>query len=187
MWTSARHLTRGATTRGCGRVVDHLSRAFTVSTLTQTRGAHGPSEILSTPRPSLDAPSSTIDEALTRGRQLYRDACREIPWVMTNYALEEVTTSKDIRRTLKAMIRAKGEDIMRVLPNEEWAGALDQAVMRGREELIALEAHHYQRHHVITTFVNARCVDAAASEGNAGTTKSAFVKSFLSDGRREMH
>jgi NADH dehydrogenase (ubiquinone) 1 alpha subcomplex subunit 6 len=183
MWTSARHLTRATTTQG--RIVaDQLSRAFTVSALTETRV--GPSDILSTPRPSLDTPSSTIDEALTRGRQLYRDACREIPWVLSNYALEEVTTSRDIRRTLKAMIREKGEDIMRTLPSDEWPGAVDQAVMRGREELVALEAHHYQRHHLIATFVNARCVDAA-SEGTKGATKSAFVKSFLSDGRREMH
>ena len=183
MWTSARHLTRATTTTEGRGIVAHLSRAFTVSASTETRA--GPSDILSTPRPSLETPSATIDEALTRGRRLYRDACREIPWVLTNYALEEVTTTRDVRRALKAMIREKGDDIMRALPNDEWAGALDQAVMRGREELIALEAHHYQRHHLITTFVNARCVDATTSNGNAG--KSAFVKSFLSDGRREMH
>jgi len=69
----------------------------------------------------------------------------------------------------------------------EGAGALDQALMRGREELIALEAHHYNRHHLITNFVNARCVETTGKERATTTTKSAFVKDFLSNGRREMH
>jgi len=106
---------------------------------------------------------------------------------MENYALEEVTTTREIRAALKAMIRERGEEIKQRLPMSEWAGALDQALMRGREELIALEAHHYNRHHLITNFVNARCVETTGKERATTTTKSAFVKDFLSNGRREMH
>jgi len=180
MWLSARRLARATTARDVVHRHDRLSRGVTASATAATR-ANGPSDILSTPRPSVDRPSASIDEALTRGRQLYRDACREIPWVLSNYAMEEVTTQSDVRRALKGMIRAKGEDIMRTLPRDDWSGALDQAVMRGREELVALEAHHYQRHHLIAHFVNAECAETTSE-----VEKSAFVKNFLSNGRREM-
>jgi hypothetical protein len=40
---------------------------------------------------------------------------------------------------------------------------------------------------LITNFVNARCVEATGKERATTTTKSAFVKDFLSNGRREMH
>ena len=180
MWPSARRLARATTARDVVAHRHRLSRGVTASANAVTR-ANGPSDILSTPRPSRDRPSTSIDEALTRGRRLYRDACREIPWVLSNYALEEVTTQTDVRRALKGMIRAKGEDIMRTLPRDDWSGALDQAVMRGREELVALEAHHYQRHHLIAHFVNAECAETTSE-----VEKSAFVKNFLSNGRREM-
>jgi NADH dehydrogenase (ubiquinone) 1 alpha subcomplex subunit 6 len=180
MWLSARRLARATTARDVVHHHHRLSRGVTASATAMTR-ANGPSDILSTMRPSRDRPSTSIDEALTRGRELYRDACREIPWVLSNYAMEEVTTRNDLRRALKGMIRAKGEDIMRTVPRDDWSGALDQAVMRGREELVALEAHHYQRHHLI-----ARFVDAERAETKSEVEKSAFVKNFLSNGRREM-
>lgn len=182
MWTTAgRRLARASIERA------NPASAVPRRAFAATDARVGSSEILSTPRPSAERPSVDADEALDRGRRFYRDCCREIPWVMENYALEEVTTTREIRAALKAMIRERGEEIKQRLPMSEWAGALDQALMRGREELIALEAHHYNRHHLITNFVNARCVETTGKERATTTTKSAFVKDFLSNGRREMH
>ena len=182
MWTTAGRRLARASTRRASPPSAVRWRAFA-----SDDARVGSSEILSTPRPSAERPSVDADEALDRGRRFYRDCCREIPWVMENYALEEVTTTREVRAALKAMIRERGEEIKQRLPMSEWAGALDQALMRGREELIALEAHHYNRHHLITNFVNARCVEATGKERATTTTKSAFVKDFLSNGRREMH
>ena len=124
------------------------------------------------------ARSTTYAEALKRGRDLYRDACREIPWVMENYALSEVTSARKIRATLKEVMKANARTIEATHAPETRAAAMDNALMRAREELVALEAHHYQRHHLITQFVNPRCAEASG----AGAARSAFVENFLSGG-----
>lgn len=126
--------------------------------------------------------STSYAEALKRGRDLYRDACREIPWVMENYALGEVTSAGKIRASLKELMKANARAIEAAHAPERRAAALDNALMRGREELVALEAHHYQRHHLITQFVNPRCADASGG----GAARSAFVEDFLSGGRTRL-
>ena len=163
--------TRRHEARGLRRLVTARLRAYATS------------EALSAARPT-ETPSASYAEAQRRGRGLYRAACREVPWVLDNYALREVTTETRVRRVLKDLMRAHAEKIDGASNDDAVrAGLLDRALMRGREELVALEAHHFQRHHMITQFVNAKCVDAV--RGRDG--ESAFLSEFLSGGREELN
>lgn len=151
--------------------------------MTARRRAYATSEALSAARPT-ETPSASYAEAQKRGRGFYRAVCREVPWVLDNYALREVTTETHVRRVLKDLMRAHAEKIDGASNDDAVrAGLLDRALMRGREELVALEAHHFQRHHMITQFVNAKCVDAV--RGRDG--ESAFLSEFLSGGRKELN
>jgi NADH dehydrogenase (ubiquinone) 1 alpha subcomplex subunit 6 len=168
-----RRTMRSASQRAVTRAIDRARR--TLSTEKTPASA-----LWSSPRP-VDTPSRDYDEALRRGRALYRDVCREIPWVMDNYSMNEVTTATKLRRAVKDVMRAKIEELEMKTRPENRANALDIALWRAREELIALEAHHYQRHHLITRFVNPRAVNASKAK------RSAFVDDFLSGGRIELH
>ena len=151
--------------------------------MTARRRAYATSEALSAARPT-ETPSASYAEAQKRGRGFYRAVCREVPWVLDNYALREVATETRVRRVLKDLMRAHAEKIDGASNDDAVrAGLLDRALMRGREELVALEAHHFQRHHMITQFVNAKCVDAV--RGRDG--ESAFLSEFLSGGRKELN
>ena len=151
--------------------------------MTARRRAYATSEALSAARPT-ETPSASYAEAQKRGRGFYRAVCREVPWVLDNYALREVATETHVRRVLKDLMRAHAEKIDGASNDDAVrAGLLDRALMRGREELVALEAHHFQRHHMITQFVNAKCVDAV--RGRDG--ESAFLSEFLSGGRKELN
>ena len=127
-----------------------------------------------------DAPSATYAEAQRRGRAFYRDCCREVRAALDAYALREVTTETRVRRALKDVVRASGDAVERASRDDGVKAALlDRARARGREELAALEAHHYQRHHLITTFVRGARDDATRDDA----TRDAFVREFL-DGAR---
>ena len=103
---------------------------------------------------------------------------------MDNYSLREVTTETRLRRAVKDLFRANMANIERY-PEDKRAGVLDVALLRAREELVAVEAHHYQRHHLITNFVNASAVKANADGKDAG--KSAFLRDFLATQRTELN
>ena len=151
--------------------------------MTARRRAYATSEALSAARPT-ETPSASYAEAQKRGRGFYRAVCREVPWVLDNYALREVATETHVRRVLKDLMRAHAEKIDGASNDDAVrAGLLDRALMRGREEMVALEAHHFQRHHMITQFVNAKCVDAV--RGRDG--ESVFLSEFLSGGRKELN
>ena len=154
-------------------------RAYASSTI----APRGQSETLSYARP-VASPSKDYAEAQRRGRDFYRDICREIPWIMDNYSLREVTTETRLRRAVKDLLRANMANIERY-PEEKRAGVLDVALLRAREELVAVEAHHYQRHHLITNFVNASAVKANADGKDEG--KSAFLRDFLATQRTELN
>ena len=147
-----------------------------------TIAPRGQSETLSYARP-VASPSKDYAEAQRRGRDFYRDICREIPWIMDNYSLREVTTETRLRRAVKDLLRANMANIERY-PEEKRAGVLDVALLRAREELIAVEAHHYQRHHLITNFVNSSAVKANDGKDRG---KSAFLRDFLATQRTELN
>jgi len=103
---------------------------------------------------------------------------------MDNYSLREVTTETRLRRAVKDLLRANMVNIERY-PEERRAAVLDVALMRAREELIAVEAHHYQRHHLITNFVNSSAVKANVD--GKDQAKSAFLRDFLATQRTELN
>ena len=78
--------------------------------MTARRRAYATSEALSAARPT-ETPSASYAEAQKRGRGFYRAVCREVPWVLDNYALREVTTETHVRRVLKDLMRAHAEKI----------------------------------------------------------------------------
>ena len=164
-------------------------RAFDASTHTapaSTRAAHtarmGQSEILSQQRP-LQTPSGDLREAERRGRNFFRRICRAIPDVMENYQLKEITTQEHLRRSLGELVRANMGEVTRY-PPEARAGVLDQALMRAEEEYVAVVSHHFQRHHLITNFVNSACKE---SKDGSKDAQSSFLKDFLSGGVRELN
>jgi NADH dehydrogenase (ubiquinone) 1 alpha subcomplex subunit 6 len=163
-------------------------RAFAASTraLHASRAAHtapmGQSEILSQPRP-LQTPSRDIREAERRGRDFFRRICRAIPQVMEDYQLKEITTQDHLRRSIGELLRANMGEVARH-PAEVRPGVLDQALMRAEEEYIAVVSHHFQRHHLITNFVNSACRE---SKDGSKAAQSSFLKDFLGGGVRELN
>lgn len=105
---------------------------------------------------------------------------------MDNYSLREVTTETRLRRAVKDLLRANMANIERY-PEEKRAGVLDVALLRAREELVAVEAHHYQRHHLITNFVNSSAVKANAAADGKDRGKSAFLRDFLATQSTELN
>ena len=94
--------------------------------------------------------------------------CREVPWIMRTYWLEEVTTTAQLRSRLANEFRRASTDNPAVI---------DVMLFKGAQELVTVMAHHFQRHHLITKFV--------APESNAIVKKTAkpqskFLASFLS-------
>jgi NADH dehydrogenase (ubiquinone) 1 alpha subcomplex subunit 6 len=160
-------------------VASTCRRAYASSTV----APRGQSETLSYARP-VASPSVDYAEAQRRGRNFYRDICRELPWIMDNYSLREVTTETRLRRAVKDLLRANMANIERY-PEERRAAVLDVALMRAREELIAVEAHHFQRHHLITNFVNSSAVKANVD--GKDQAKSAFLRDFLATQRTELN
>ena len=94
--------------------------------------------------------------------------CREVPWIMRTYWLEEVTTTAQLRSRLANEFRRASTDNPAVI---------DVMLFKGAQELVTVMAHHFQRHHLITKFV--------APESNAIVKKtnkpqSKFLANFLS-------
>jgi NADH dehydrogenase (ubiquinone) 1 alpha subcomplex subunit 6 len=102
---------------------------------------------------------------------------------MENYQLKEITTQEHLRRSLGELVRANMGEVTRY-PPEARAGVLDQALMRAEEEYVAVVSHHFQRHHLITNFVNSACKE---SKDGSKDAQSSFLKDFLSGGVRELN
>uniref|UniRef100_A0A7S0D1E4 NADH dehydrogenase [ubiquinone] 1 alpha subcomplex subunit 6 n=1 Tax=Micromonas pusilla TaxID=38833 RepID=A0A7S0D1E4_MICPS len=112
--------------------------------------------------------SASLPEAKARSRQFFREVCREVPWIMRTYWLEEVTTAAQLRSRLANEFRRASTDNPAVI---------DVMLFKGAQELVTVMAHHFQRHHLITKFV--------APESNAIVKKtnkpqSKFLANFLS-------
>ena len=116
-----------------------------------------------TPSPSLtNAPRARANA------QKKTQVCREVPWIMRTYWLEEVTTPAQLRSRLANEFRRASTTNPAVI---------DVMLFKGAQELVTVMAHHFQRHHLITKFV--------APESNAIVKKTAkpqseFLASFLS-------
>jgi len=128
----------------------------------------------------MQTPSATTVEAQKRARMFYRKLCRAIPQVMSAYQLREITSGGKLRARLGELVREGGRALEERAAS---AGAYDHALIRAEEEYVAIVSHHYQRHHLITKFVNSGCREARDERDEA---RSAFLKDFLSGGVREL-
>jgi NADH dehydrogenase (ubiquinone) 1 alpha subcomplex subunit 6 len=119
-------------------------------------------------RSSYKSPSLTNRVAPRARANPPTQVCREVPWIMRTYWLEEVTTTAQLRSRLANEFRRASTDNPAVI---------DVMLFKGAQELVTVMAHHFQRHHLITKFV--------APESNAIVKKTAkpqskFLASFLS-------
>jgi len=123
--------------------------------------------ILSAPA-TAPVPSRTLAEAQQRARYFYRQVrtaglrhallglpcafdaalprracaqlCRQIPWIMKNYHLDEVTTRSALRSKLASHFRRVETDNPQVV---------DVLLFKGQAEAHELMAHYTQRHHLV--------------------------------------
>ena len=83
--------------------------------------------------------------ARARKKKLVKtQVCREVPWIMRTYWLEEVTTPAQLRSRLANEFRRASTTNPAVI---------DVMLFKGAQELVTVMAHHFQRHHLITKFV----------------------------------
>mmetsp|Transcript_18918 Transcript_18918/g.47154 ORF Transcript_18918/g.47154 Transcript_18918/m.47154 type:complete len:141 (-) Transcript_18918:233-655(-) len=115
--------------------------------------------------------SANLAEARARSRQFYRDVCREIPWTMKTYFLEEVTTPALFRSQLAAIWRRHAVTDHRVI---------DVMLFKASQELVTVLCQHFQRHHLITKFIDPK---SNAIVRATAKPQSMFLSSFL-EGRK---
>mmetsp|Transcript_5577 Transcript_5577/g.25120 ORF Transcript_5577/g.25120 Transcript_5577/m.25120 type:complete len:145 (-) Transcript_5577:141-575(-) len=113
--------------------------------------------------------SKDLTEAKARSKQFFRDVCRQVPWAMREFFLEEVTTTAKFRSQLANEWRRHQTDDGRVI---------DVMLFKGSQELVTVLAHHFQRHHLITKYVAPES-NAIVRKSLTGKPQSKFLSSFL--------
>jgi NADH dehydrogenase (ubiquinone) 1 alpha subcomplex subunit 6 len=73
-------------------------------------------------------------------RRACAQLCRQIPWIMKNYHLDEVTTRSALRSKLASHFRRVETDNPQVV---------DVLLFKGQAEAHELMAHYTQRHHLV--------------------------------------
>jgi len=86
--------------------------------------------------------SRSLAEAKGRARSFFREICREIPWVVKNYQLGEITTVGRLRSQLSSHFRRVETDNPKVI---------DLLLFKGQAEVHEVMAHYTQRHHLVRT------------------------------------
>lgn len=135
--------------------------------------------ILSAPA-SAPVASRSLAEARQRARYFFREVCcvlllvmrssrwsqlaREIPWIMQNYQLEEITTRPRLRSQLADHFRRVKTDNPQVI---------DILLFKGQAEAHEVMAHYTQRHHIISRYVAP--AGGGATSGSGGKTRSAWL------------
>lgn len=127
------------------------------------------SEVLSAPA-AAPVPSKSLAEAHARARSFFREICRELPWVMENYQLEELCSRPQLRTYIAGEFRKHGE----AMSNSQ---AVDMLLFKGQAEMTSLLAHHTQRHHIITKWI-APSASATVTDLSAAS-RSPFLNAFL--------
>lgn len=98
--------------------------------------------------------------------------CRQVPWAMREFFLEEVTTTAKFRSQLANEWRRHRTDDHRVI---------DVMLFKANQELVTVLAHHFQRHHLITKYVAPES-NAINRRSKSGKPQSKFLSAFL-DGK----
>jgi len=81
----------------------------------------------------------------TQARDLFHEVARCLPWVLTNYKLDEITTVKQLRSNVAKLFKQHAH-----LRNP---GAIDMLIHQGKEELEMVLLQHKQRHHLISEYL----------------------------------
>jgi len=84
--------------------------------------------------------SRSLAEARARARSFFREICREVPWVVKNYQLGEITTVGRLRSQLATHFRRVETDNPKVI---------DLMLFKGQAEVHEMMAHYTQRHHLV--------------------------------------
>jgi len=108
--------------------------------------------------------SRSLAEARARARSFFREICREVPWVVKNYQLGEITTVGRLRSQLATHFRRVETDNPKVI---------DLMLFKGQAEVHEMMAHYTQRHHLITRYV------APANETRSGAERASSKSDFF--------
>lgn len=93
---------------------------------------------------SLSTPAQR-STSTTKARDLFHEIARTLPWVLSNYKLEEITTVRELRSNIATLFKLHSD-----LKNP---GAIDVMIFKGREELEMILLQHKQRHHLIADYL----------------------------------
>ncbi|KAK9822706.1 hypothetical protein WJX81_005248 [Elliptochloris bilobata] len=96
--------------------------------------------------------------------------CRTLPWVVSKYRLDELTTVKELQRVLEKKFRSN------------WfvrdPRAIDLLIFKGKEELDMVQQQHKQRHHLINDYVVGPQQERQVEELERKENLSKFMKGF---------
>lgn len=93
---------------------------------------------------SLSTPAQR-SSSTTKAKDLFHEVARTLPWVLSNYKLEEITTVRELRGNVARLFKLHSH-----MKNE---GAIDVMIFKGREELEMVLLQHKQRHHLIADYI----------------------------------
>jgi NADH dehydrogenase (ubiquinone) 1 alpha subcomplex subunit 6 len=99
----------------------------------------GQAAIMSAPAAAPVA-SHSLSEARSRARSFFRELAREVPWIVKNYQLGEITSVARLRSQLANHFRRVQTDNPKVV---------DLMLFKGQAEAHDVMAHHTQRHHLV--------------------------------------
>lgn len=91
----------------------------------------------------LQAGQNTVSKP--KAVEFFREVCRCLPWIVTQYKLEELTSVSKLRKSLSQMFR-QNEDVQQ-------PEVIDLLIYKGREELEMILMQHKQRHHLIDGYI----------------------------------
>lgn len=95
----------------------------------------------------LATPAEASQVVHGKAQDFFREVCRVLPWVVSNYKLDELSSVRELRRNIALLFRKHSHVTA--------PGVVDILIYKGREELEMVVLQHKQRHHIITDYVNA--------------------------------
>ena len=116
--------------------------------------------------------SQTLAEAQFRSRSLFRQVCRELPWVVRNYQLQDVTNVAGLRKVVAGEFRKNVQVTDKQM--------IDLLLFKANAEITNLLGHHTQRHRILTRYVE-KGVKVAPTHVQVagGKNASSFLEGFL--------
>ncbi|KAL3144116.1 hypothetical protein ABBQ32_003907 [Trebouxia sp. C0010 RCD-2024] len=88
------------------------------------------------------APSTTT---AGKSKDFFREVCRILPWVVSNYKLDELITVRELRRNIAQQFQQHAKVTS--------PQVVDILIYKGREELEMVALQHKQRHHLVQQYI----------------------------------